>query len=216
MAIEHQEPTPPVSGAARAAKPLVKTGERRTAILEAATSVFGTRGYNNGSLVEIAELVGMTHAGVLHHFGSKEKLLLAVLAHRDEADIERLEDRQRPVGADFLRHLVRTTRENTERSGIVQAYAVLSAESVTGNHPAQQFFRARFDRLREDVADALGLTVGADPGDARVVAAASAIIAAMDGLQVQWLLDRDGVDMPAAVQLVIDAIVENLRQTVSS
>ena len=214
MAIKQAASTQALAGTTRAAKP--QTAERRTAILEAATSVFGSRGYNNGSLVEIAERVGMTHAGVLHHFGSKEKLLLAVLAHRDEDDIERLVDRKRPVGAEFLAHLVHTTRENTERSGIVQAYAVLSAESVTGDHPAQQFFRSRFDGLRLVVADALGATVGADPADARVVAAASAIIAVMDGLQVQWLLDPQHVNLPSTVQLVIDAIVANLRQTVAA
>ena len=42
-------------------------------------SVFGQRGYNKGALVEVAEQAGMTHAGVLHHFGSKEALLVAML-----------------------------------------------------------------------------------------------------------------------------------------
>jgi len=205
-----------VTGASRAAKPHSRTAERRTAILEAATDVFGTRGYNNSSLVEIAEKVGMTHAGILHHFGSKEQLLLAVLAHRDETDMERLDDSRRPVGADFLAHLVRTVRTNTTRGGIVQTYAVLSAESVTGNHPAQEFFRQRFTGLRGEVASALGAAVGAEPGDARVVAAASAIIATMDGLQVQWLLDPARTDMPATVELVIDALVDGLRRSVAA
>ena len=205
-----------VTGASRAAKPHSRTAERRTAILEAATDVFGTRGYNNSSLVEIAEKVGMTHAGILHHFGSKEQLLLAVLAHRDETDMERLDDSRRPVGADFLAHLVRTVRTNTTRGGIVQTYAVLSAESVTGNHPAQEFFRQRFTGLRGEAASALGAAVGAEPGDARVVAAASAIIATMDGLQVQWLLDPARTDMPATVELVIDALVDGLRRSVAA
>jgi AcrR family transcriptional regulator len=201
-----------IPGAARAQKPQVRTAERRTAILEAATTVFGTRGYNSGSLVEIAERVGMTHAGILHHFGSKEQLLLAVLAHRDDADIEALDDHRSPVGPAFLDHLVHTARENTARSGIVQTYAVLAAESVTGNHPAREFFRSRFSGLRAKVACDLALTVGVDESDPRVIAAASAIIAVMDGLQVQWLLDSDHVEMPETVQLVIDAIVENLRR----
>ena len=46
-------------------------------------SVFGQRGYNKGALVEVAEQAGMTHAGVLHHFGSKEALLVAMLQYRD-------------------------------------------------------------------------------------------------------------------------------------
>jgi hypothetical protein len=94
----------------------------------------------------------------------------------------------------------------------VQTYAVLAAESVTGHHPAQEFFRGRFSGLRAKVTSDLALTVGLDEGDPRVGSAASAIIAVMDGLQVQWLLDPDHVDMPETVQLVIDAIVESLRR----
>jgi len=215
VAANEPSTAPVVTGASRAAKPHSRTAERRTAILDAATEVFGSRGYNNSSLVEIAEKVGMTHAGILHHFGSKEQLLLAVLAYRDETDIDYRVAHSRPVGAEFLAHLVRTVRENTARSGIVQTYAVLSAESVTGSHPAQEFFRQRFTGLRAEVADALAETVGAAPGDARVVAAASAIIATMDGLQVQWLLDPAGADMPATVELVIDALVRDLRRSLA-
>ncbi|NTW38886.1 MAG: helix-turn-helix transcriptional regulator, partial [Cellulomonadaceae bacterium] len=52
------------------------TAERRRDILEAALEIFGAKGYNKGPLAEIAEQVGMTHAGILHHFGSKDELLL--------------------------------------------------------------------------------------------------------------------------------------------
>ena len=216
MATTFPETTRIVPGAARAAKPQLRTAERRTAILEAATAVFGARGYNSGSLVEIAELVGMTHAGILHHFGSKEQLLLAVLAHRDEADLERLDDHASPVGAAFLDHLVHTAEYGAERAGVIKTYTVLSAESVTGNHPAQEFFRDRFSGLRSRVASDLGIAVGVDPDDPRVVTAASAIVAVTDGLQVQWLLDPVHVDMPTTVKLVIDAIVDNLRQNVDA
>jgi len=214
VATAFPETTRIVPGAARAAKPQSRTAERRTAILEAATDVFGARGYNSGSLVEIAEQVGMTHAGVLHHFGSKEQLLLAVLAHRDEADLERFDAHENPVGAAFLDHLVHTAYYSTERASTIRSYAVLSAESVTGDHPAQDFFRDRYDGLRGRVASDLGLAVGGAADDPRVVAAASAIVAVTDGLHVQWLLDPARVNMPAAVRLVIDAIVENLRRTV--
>ena len=215
MATAFPETTRIVPGAARAAKPQMRTAERRTAILEAATAVFGARGYNSGSLVEIAERVGMTHAGILHHFGSKEQLLLAVLAHRDEVDLQRFDEHDNPVGAAYLDHLVHTAYYSAERVSIIKSYAVLSAESVTGGHPAQEFFRERFAGMRSRVAGDLALAVGADAGDARVAAAAAAIVAVTDGLQVQWLLDPARVDMPGAVQLVIDAIVENLRRSVA-
>ena len=98
---------------------------------------------------------------------------------------------------------------NTGRVGLVQAYVVLSAESVTDGHPAQVSFRDRFTVLRGLIAAALEASLPTDrrPPGAEVDRAASAIIAVMDGLQVQWLLDPDAIEMPATVALVIDAIL---------
>ena len=64
-----------------------ETVQRREDILKAALTTFGSKGYKNGSLAEIAEQVDMTHAGVLHHFGSKDQLLLEVLSYRDKTDV---------------------------------------------------------------------------------------------------------------------------------
>src|SRR5690554_5274750 len=122
------------SPGARAVKPREATLERRKRILEAASEVFGEKGYVKGSLADIAERVGMTHAGVLHHFGSKDQLLLAVLAHRDTTDVEHLEDQHIPDGLELFKHLVRTAERNESRVGIVQVFAVLSAESRSEEH----------------------------------------------------------------------------------
>jgi len=82
----------------RALRPRQETGAKREGILRAAMATFGSRGYKNGSLSEIAQQVGMTHAGVLHHFGSKDLLLLEVLTYRDRTDVEHLEGKHIPVG----------------------------------------------------------------------------------------------------------------------
>jgi AcrR family transcriptional regulator len=169
---------------------------RRTEIVEAARDVFSAKGYRNGSLADIAERVGITHQGVLHHFGSKEQLLVEVLRERDEA-----ERTGRPSGVAFLHHVLETVERNTHRAGIVQAYTVLSAESVTEEHPAQNWFRTRFTDLRSELATALETTVGPDAGVAseEFRRAAAVLVATMDGLQVQWLLEPAAVDMPAIV-----------------
>lgn len=43
---------------------------RREEILESALDVIGRKGYQNASLKEIAEVVGVTPAALLHYFGS--------------------------------------------------------------------------------------------------------------------------------------------------
>ncbi len=190
----------------RARQPRQATTERRAEILRAAANTFGSKGYKNGSLAEVAEQVGITHAGVLHHFGSKEQLLVEVLEYRDKEDVRDLEGQHIPDGIALFRHLVRTARMNVERRGIVQGYSVLTGESVTENHPARDWVANRFRILRGEIAEAV-LAVG-DGTVPRETAehAASAIIGVMDGLQVQWLLDDD-VDLPTSTQFAIEAIL---------
>lgn len=185
---------------------------KRREILAAALEVFGAKGYTNGTLGDIADQVGITHAGVLHHFGSKDQLLLDVLEFRDESDLTDLEGHHMPGGRELFRHLVHTAFVNAHRAGIVQAYAVLSAESVTDAHPARSYFESRYRTLRADIVDAFERVCDSDGIDApdTIAAASAAILAVMDGLQVQWLLDPERVDLGAASGFAIEAIVSSV------
>lgn len=197
------------SSSTRVQRPRARTAERREEILRAAINTFGSKGYHNGSLAEVADQVGMTHAGVLHHFGSKNQLLIETLQYRDRVDVEHLDGKHIPGGADLFRHLVKTAGLNAERRGIVQAYAVLTGEAVTEGHPASEWVSHRFSVLRKEIVEALReMTAGAGPVDeAPLHRAASSIIGVMDGLQNQWLLDPDAVDLAEATAFAIDAIV---------
>lgn len=188
---------------------------RREQILRTAADAFAARGFNNTSLADIAAMLDITPAGVLHHFGSKTDLLTAVLELRDDVD-------PAPKGDRMLDHLVSTAERNAARPGTTQLYTVLSAESATAGHPAQGWFRDRYAVLRQEIGDAVldrlepeyrkAASTPNPDGHTPAEAAAAAIIAAMDGLQVQWLLDPDSVDMSAVTELVIDAVVARLSR----
>jgi len=195
----------------RVTKQKARTLDRRKAVLDAALNVFGARGYNKGALVEVAEQAGMTHAGVLHHFGSKEGLLIAMLQYRDGEEAAGVPGRAQTDGPAFLGHMLDTVIENTKRPGVVQTYSVLSAESVTEGHPAQSYFRERFEVLRGKIARVFAEVSERDTDDPQVWDAASTLIAVMDGLQVQWLLDPEAVDMPRVVSMLMDELVDRLR-----
>ena len=199
------EPSRPVVRTARRG-PRQGTAERREEILRAAATTFGQKGYRTGSLADVAEQVGMTHAGVLHHFKSKEQLLTAVLDYRDADQVRDLEGQHIPGGLELFRHLLRTARMNAERPGMVQTYAVITGEAVTDGHPARSWATGRFAVLRDEVADAF---LAWHPELDREVAyrAAAAILGVMDGVQIQWLLDPDAVDLAEATTFAIEAIV---------
>ncbi len=171
---------------------------RREEILESALEVIGRKGYQNASLKEIADVVGVTPAALLHYFGSKEELFTEVLRTRDEHD-----ERDPRVASmpDARAGLVEVIRHNTEVPGLVQLFSRLAVDAADPEHPAHAYFLERSERLRERVAETLGDEAGAlDPDTtARVMQAVA------DGLQLQWMIDPT-VDMAGIVEKLLDAL----------
>ncbi|MFF4194656.1 TetR/AcrR family transcriptional regulator [Nonomuraea sp. NPDC001831] len=197
------------------------TGEaRKERILAVALLEFAEHGYRGASLARIAERVELSQAGLLHHFRSKERLLLAVLDHRDELDRRRFgPGRDGPDGHDggggvaALRALADVVDHNARVPGLVQLFSVISGEAVTPGHPGHEWARRRYRRLRADVAAAL--RAGAERGEFRAgldaEAHADRLIAMMDGLQTQWLIDPGQVDMAAVFRGYVEDLIAALR-----
>ncbi|GID97660.1 TetR/AcrR family transcriptional regulator [Amorphoplanes digitatis] len=194
----------------RGAKPrgsYAKTDAKRDEILDAALVVFGESGYRRGSLKSIAGRVGMSDAGLLHHFQNKSALLSAVLARRDSRS-SRLLDLDADDGLVVLRGLTALAARNAGTPGEVALFCTLSAEATDPAHPAHDYFARRYAETRLTVGRALGdlaqrglLRAGVDTDSA-----ARVTIAVMDGLQVQWLLDRS-VDMAADLRHFLMGLV---------
>jgi AcrR family transcriptional regulator len=170
-----------------------------------AVALFGEAGYRGASLREIATRCGLSHPGLLHHFPTKQALLLAVLAHRDDVDGARLSSGG--SGLAILRGLVELAERNATRPGIVELFTVLSAEASAAEHPAHAYFVQRYqttirtvERAYEQVRAAGGLRPGIEPS-----AAARQLVALMDGLQIQWLLGDRRLDMAAILHTHLQA-----------
>lgn len=185
---------------------------RRTEILESAARTIGKHGYAGATLAAIAEDVGISAPSLLHHFRNKESLLTELLAHRDEISRHDGTTSFDEGGQALLDHLGETAESNSRDSGLTQLYAVLLGESITEGHPAQNYFRDRFRGLRAPVRDAL-LTAVADPSVSEddVLETAAAIVAVMDGVQYQFLLEPGSVDMAAVTRRTVRALLADLR-----
>ena len=171
--------------------PYRKGVQRRQEIVRAAAQVFAERGYNGGSLRSIGERVGISSASLVQYFGTKERLLAAVL--------EEWARESRPAGADGLRGIawLRSMREamvyNSTRRGLVELFLTLTAEATNPGHPARAFVQHRYAmvvaehqrHLHEAVADG----EVAPLNEAEVELEARLFVAAMDGMELQWLLD---------------------------
>jgi AcrR family transcriptional regulator len=166
------------------------TAARRLAILDAALEVFGTSGFNGGTLKQVAEIVGITEAGILHHFKTKQGLLLEVLRHRDDWSSASIGDATgKPLT--YVANWFHVMEYNQAHPGIVELYTVISAESTAENHPSHQFFQARYGMVRKMTTDNFEelMDAGHVSKKRNSKMLAEALLALSDGLQVQWLLD---------------------------
>ncbi|MCX4761679.1 TetR/AcrR family transcriptional regulator [Streptomyces sp. NBC_01275] len=172
--------------------PRTRSQERRTEIVRAALEVIAERGYRGASLAAVAERVGLTQQGLLHHFPTKEALLVAVLQERDQWD-------SRPQPQWRIDLLVSLVEYNAMRPGIIQTFSALLGESVTEGHPARGYFTDRYRKVRESMAAVLRAKYGDRlPSGLTPERTAPLLVAVLDGLQYQWLLDPESVDMAEA------------------
>lgn len=175
---------------------------KREEILATALEVVAANGYRRASVRELADAVGLSAAGLLHYFDSKEELFTAILRKRDENDREAYGTH----GAD-LDILLAVIRHNATVPGLVQLYAQLAVEAVDPQHPAHAFFRERTQGLQEHFRTAVvhAQENGEVRGDLDPAWVATSLQALSDGLQTMWLVDPD-IDMAAHIERFRDAL----------
>ncbi|MFC8243673.1 TetR/AcrR family transcriptional regulator [Streptomyces chartreusis] len=185
----------------------VRSEERRAEIVRAALEVIAERGYRGASLAAVAERVGLTQQGLLHYFPTKDALLVAVLQERDQWDaVPNTRWRM-----DLLASLV---EYNAMRPGIIQTFSALLGESVTEGHPARVYFTERYVQVRANMAEMLRAEYGDRlPNGLTPERTAPLLVAVMDGLQYQWLLDPESVDMPGAFRDFLRLLGERPEET---
>jgi AcrR family transcriptional regulator len=198
------QPAPSTGGSGATRGGYAKGDARRELIVDVASEIFGTQGFRAATMLQIAAACGISRTGLLHHFPTKESLLEAVLARRDRGPTD--PGIPRTTGTDdghtMLRRLLATVEHNATQPQIVNLFSVLSAEAGDRSHPAHDYFADRYVRLRAELELALTrlaatgeLVPGNDPRSLAVE-----IIALMDGLQVQWVLAPDQIDMVAVLR----------------
>src|ERR1700727_754706 len=66
--------------------------ERRRQLLDALVAEFAARGVGDRSLRAVAEAVGTSHRMLLHHFGSREGLLIAIVEEAERRQMALVPD----------------------------------------------------------------------------------------------------------------------------
>ena len=183
-----------------------RTGiRRREQILAVAIAVFGEYGYAGGSIRAIADRVGVSHATLLQHFGSKEGLLTAVLQEWDRQTVEQSLDGV--VGLDYFRRLPEVMTAHLANRGLLELFTTIAAEASSPAHPAHDFIQHRYTTNLATLAAHLRQAV--DAGDvapltpAQIQTEVRLVTAVLDGIGLQWLLDPS-TDVTTSVATYVD------------
>lgn len=186
----------------------------RERILNAATAAFSERGYRGASLAEIGRSVGMTQQGVLYHFPTKVQLLRAVLDERDRRGMEAFPQTEELVGAGVLDAWDATVERNVKQYGLVRLAHVLSSEATGGDHPARDHVADHFEIGKERLLASFraGVESGELRSDLDYEIITRQVIAMSEGLENQWLIDPDGIDIVACFHDFTRTLRERIRR----
>jgi len=184
--------------------PYAKGLAKREEILGAALELFAQKGYDRTSVREIARQAGLSQAGLLHHFSTKEELFLEVLRRRDD----RITDPNEVAHTHSVDRLIRAVDRNTREPGLVRLFVAMSAESAEESSDARGFFAERYRWLLAEIAEDVrgNHAAGDSPGPLTPEDVASLLVAAADGLQIQWLLDPEDANMPDRMRMLWEAL----------
>jgi AcrR family transcriptional regulator len=165
---------------------LAKGEDRRQRILVAAQRLLTRNGSRGTTLGQIAREAGVTPAGLLHHFESKEQLLHAVLDARDADDLANADLQGDPI--ENLRKVAQRFERSPELIGM---FTVLLTENLTPEAPLHDRFLGRYRLSVEIIAKSIrrGQRTGKYRQDLDPAIKAAEIVAFLTGMETSWLLD---------------------------
>ena len=167
--------------------PSASTPARRAEIVRAASASIAEHGYERASLRDIAARANVTHAALLRHFASKDELLLAALAQRDEDDEELA---RRIMGSKVPAEQVLSTvlREEFAHPDQQRNWLAIAVAATNPDHPAHDFFIERRERIRAHLSSGR-LGTAHDSEELTADEKVTMVMAMVDGLRIQALLD---------------------------
>ena len=133
------------------------TDSRRAAMCRAAAHIFRDRGFDATSVSDIARALGLTKAGLYHHFESKEALLFEIMSFgldkvRDEVltPVRGIRDPEERLRQLIVRHARITTRG---QGAVAHLGDEIRALPPAARRQIEQRMRVYLDLVRETLDD---------------------------------------------------------------
>lgn len=185
-------------------RPARRTQEQRRAeterrVLDAAMALIARSGSRAVTLAEVGEAAGYSRGIVYHHFGSRERLLEALLDEAQRFDVPTYQ-------GDGLDHLVRIVeaylRNVVRRTPSARAFLQLWGEAIAADPVLAPLFARRDADFRLLLANVVrqGVADGSVRPDANPAAAAVLVVALVRGTGLQLIAQPPVKGVPALIR----------------
>lgn len=189
-------------------------GDKRDAILRAATKVFAQHGFFQSQVADVARVAGVAAGTVYLYFKGKDDLLVSIFERSMTAV---LAEGRRAVAdvADPAERLRRLARLHLGRLGRDRHLAVVFQVELRQSvkfmeRLSEGFLQDYFTLIRQAIAD--GQARGAFRKDVSATMATKIFYGALDEMATNWVLSRRRYDLAAEADAVVDLFINGVRR----
>ncbi|GAA2974339.1 AcrR family transcriptional regulator [Microbacterium terrae] len=199
------------AGNGRRRGPYAKTARTRERIVDACEVLYAANGFRATTIKDIAELAGITDRGLVHHFPTREDLLIAVLERHEHRSSDAI------TGDDpitLLRAVLAQEAALEEAPNLVEMRTVLQAEATDPRHPAHEHYMSNYTEWRGFLAAVFGELRARGEVDAAMSDAelAGSFMALSDGLHLQHIYDRTTTRPSVALGAYLSQYIPALKE----
>ena len=194
---------------ARDTLPQQRARETRARILDAARTVFGRRGYGQATIEDISAEAGVSNGALYHHFASKEELFKAILE-------DHISDQHFEISAlvpasslhelleRFARYWFEHLRDDHSDDPLFAEIWAQAARDPWARQAVTGFIRDGASLIENALR--IGQEAGLVRRDIDAAAAATLILATMEGLFLLWTVAPHEVDPKRLTQPWVESM----------
>ena len=198
---------------------IVDKEAKRKEILRTAMRVFARKGVTNTKMADVAHEANIGKGTIYEYFRSREELfqkafeyLLRKIKAMVVGQIDESLSPEDKIRTGFLAYLDVTTMKIEDFADILLDFWAYSIRNKDNADNIALDIRNRYQEFRDLTVPIIqeGIQKGIfKPVNAEYVV--SALIAAGDGLLLQWMADKENFDLKGAAQCILDIILDGIR-----
>jgi TetR/AcrR family transcriptional regulator, fatty acid metabolism regulator protein len=194
------------------ARPLLE-GDKREAILRAATDVFASGGFFNSQVADVARAAGVAAGTVYLYFRSKDDLLVSIFDRTMREWIEEGRASVAPI-TDPVERLRAIARVHLDRMGRDRSLAVVFQVELRQSTKFMERFsstllRDYLGQIRAAIED--GQKRGLFRTDLNATSVAKVFFGALDEMATNWILSRRRHHLESDADTVVDIFIDGAR-----